>query len=171
MRRDASGSESDRAVSEIIQLMLAGEWRAGSSHLEISGRYQVTVATVRKWSAEAARFIRLCRGSEDEIREQILCELRDIGARCKTFRYTKVLKDGSQIEIDRPDFRSWIGAMDLQARVLGVAFSEKKDVASGGGNVEATAEELRQALEEAGYEVRKKDDGKRSSKEAGNDDE
>jgi len=103
--------ELDDAVRRIVELMLADEWVTGASHLDFSEHYGVTVATVRTWAADASRFIRLCSGSEDDIRDELLRNVTRIGAKAENAR----------------DFRSALGAQELRLKVHGALERKQAD--------------------------------------------
>ena len=97
-------SELDEAVRRIIELMLRDEWRAGTSHLEFARKHHVQVVTVRRWASEASRFIRLCEGDQEQIRDELLRNVRRIGGKAE----------------EAGDNRNALAAQELRMRVHGV---------------------------------------------------
>lgn len=151
----------DEGISAIIQEFLANTWRPGKSHQEYADKYGVTVSCVRGWSAEAARFLRLCRGNEEEFREHMLSALSDIADRCRDNVRTFYSESaGEAREYPSPDYRNWIAALDLRARVYGITKNEQPGAAGNTGSpMEIPVEELKAALEQAGYRIEKVNDG------------
>lgn len=126
--------ELDDAVRRIVELMLKDEWRVGESHLEFSRKYGVTTATVRDWASHASRFIRLCAGSEDEIRDELLRNVRRIGGKAE----------------DAGEYRDALGAQELRLRVHG--FLDRKPPEERDEPV--PVEQLAAALRQLGHEVK-----------------
>jgi hypothetical protein len=62
-------------VEEIKDLMLEGKWRPGKSHRELAKKYGVQTGTIRSWTAEAGRYLRIVFGDEDTVREQLLAHI------------------------------------------------------------------------------------------------
>jgi hypothetical protein len=120
---------TDDAIAAIVKLMLQHEWEAGRSHLEFSKRYGVTVPTVRNWAADASRFIRLCHGSQEEIRDELLASIRRVGRNAE-------LAD---------DHRSATGALELACKVHGL-LERKPESAE-----ELTEEQLDAMIRARGY--------------------
>lgn len=125
--------ELDDAIIAIVTLMLKGEWECGSSHLQFSERYGVTVATVRTWAADASRFIRLCSGSEDDIRDALLRDIHRIGGKAE--------QEGS--------WRDALGAKELVAKVHGLLDRKSPDDEP----EHVSAERVAAALRERGWKV------------------
>lgn len=147
--------EVDQAVSEIIDLMLANKWRAGASHREFAKRYGVSTHTVRTWSSQAARFIRQCRGSEDDIREAILTSAQRVTDDALGNKRTLVNKEGKAFEVPAPDHRSALQGLDLMARVHGVLREGRGGIGGGlgGGTIEVSIEEIRTVVRPLGFDL------------------
>lgn len=128
--------ELDEAVRKIAELMLAGEWEAGTSHLMFADQYGVTTHTVRTWAADASRFIRLHADvDQQEIRDELLRSIRRVGKRAE----------------GAGDFRSANGSLELACKVHGLL--ERKP-ASDAGTEPVPVEQLAAALRKLGHEVK-----------------
>lgn len=150
----------DEAIKSIIEDFLECRWRVGRSHREYAAKYGVELVTVRGWAAEASRFLRLCRGNEEEMRERMLAQLDEISKRCMEHEQVFYTDDGDERRYPKPDYRNWIGALELQARVNGITKNEQPGAAGNTGSpMEIPVEELKAALEQAGYRIEKVSDG------------
>jgi hypothetical protein len=127
--------ELDDAVRRIVELMLANEWEAGPSHLDFAEHYGVGVSTVRAWAADASRFIRICVGDEQDIRDECLRNVRRIGSKAE----------------EAGDYRSALGAQELRLKVHGALERKQRedDVTD-----EVPVEQLAAALRAMGHEVK-----------------
>jgi hypothetical protein len=121
--------ELDDAIAAIVGLMLSEEWEPGSSHLAFAKRYGVTVATVRDWASHASRFIRLCAGNDEEIRDELLRNIRRIGSKAEA----------------AGDNRHALAAQELRLRVHGL-LERKPDATE-----ELTEEQLDAQIRARGY--------------------
>ena len=75
----------DHRVKEVIDLMLGGQWYPGKA-IELAERYRCSVKTVQDWSRQAGRFLRMCRGNEEEFRERLLANLDFAGRLALTLK-------------------------------------------------------------------------------------
>lgn len=149
--------EIDGAVRECVDLMLDNKWVTGRSHLEIAEKYQRTAKQMLTITATASRFIRLCRGKEDVIRDRILLSIDH--AERAAFDAEKQVYDtqnGVWVSTKQPDLRALHSFLQMQIEVHGLCRSAK-DEADGESTVKLPIDELTELLSELGYEVRKKD--------------
>lgn len=147
--------ELDERVREIVGLMLAGEWVAGASHIALAKKCKVEQVTVRRWASEAGRFIRLCHGAEDEIRDELLRSIRRVGRKAE----------------DAEDYRSANQSLELAAKVHGLLEQKQR---SADERVEVPLTEAAELLRAAGATVElpkdsdaASNDGERKAKEGG----
>lgn len=125
--------EKDRILQLIMRDMQQGTWCPGYSHAKMMARYAVGYDAVKKWAAEASRFIRLCYGSEEEIKEEHLRGVRAIW-------YANIEDPGAHVVTLR--------AIELSAKLNGLLSKEAPE-----HEVETSLEELRTILVANGYEV------------------
>ena len=126
-------AELDDRVREIVELMLRDQWRPGASHLEFARKYGVEPVTVRRWASEAGRFIRLCNGSQDDIRDELLSSIRRVGGKAE----------------DAEDYRSANQSLELAAKVHGLLDRKSPDDEP----EHVSAERVAAALRERGWKV------------------
>jgi hypothetical protein len=145
----------DAAIDEIMDDMLEARWRVGRSHKAYAERYGVAVATVEGWAAQASRFLRKCRGNEEEFRERILASIEHVVSSALSRKRTIPRQDGSQIEVADPDHRSALQGLELSARVYGLLGHESR--ADGRGALQepmnVPLDELRPVLAAAGFDL------------------
>jgi hypothetical protein len=144
--------ELDERIHRIVDLMLSAEWRTGASHLEFAAKYGVAVNTVQQWAAQASRFIRMCRGNEDDIRTRILANLEHAGKLALEAQRHWTTKGGDECSADTPDVRGYVATQELQARLLGLLEKRERDP-----SVELSTDELAELLRANGYEVTRKE--------------
>jgi hypothetical protein len=90
-------AELDGIVRGIMDAMCSGAWQTGKSHREL---------------ADASRMLRLCRGDEQEIRDEILAGVEN----CHRFA------------LEEKDVRSALAALELRTKVLGLLVTKVQDV-------------------------------------------
>lgn len=129
--------------------MLEGEWHSGRI-LEFAKTYGVTPVAVRDWSRQAGRFLRMCRGSEEEFRERLLANLDFAGRKAMSLRRTWIGKDGEPFETEVPDVKAYIAAQVEQARLLRLAERGPDDE----GTEQVPVDQLAAALRALGHEVK-----------------
>jgi len=134
-------------VKRIMDEMLDGTWRTGKSHRAYADEYGVEVCTVRRWSSEAYMFIRLCQGSEDDIRGRILAGIDLVCEKALQRKFIVTRKDGEVAEYPSPDVKSYLTALEFYARVYGV------DKPKESTNESVTEAELAELLRARGYSV------------------
>jgi hypothetical protein len=105
-------AELDGIVRGIMDAMCSGAWQTGKSHRELADKHKVELATVRAWAADASRMLRLCRGDEQEIRDEILAGVEN----CHRFA------------LEEKDVRSALAALELRTKVLGLLVTKVQDV-------------------------------------------
>lgn len=125
-------SALDEHVNEIMRMMTGGVWFPGRSDHEMGLEFGVSPSTVRDWSAQAARLLRMSAGTNlEEIRGRILAGIDGIRrmalARHRVVRQrndkTKELEEKNVLD---PDLRNALKCYELQARILG-ALREEPD--------------------------------------------
>lgn len=146
-------SHRDEGVRVIIGAMCDGTWQVGKSHRELGERYSVTEDTVRGWASEASRFLRMCRGNEDEIRTQIIMGIQACGARCLGRKRAFITGAGELREADDPDLRTFLGTLELLARVHGLLDRKTKNEVP---TEEAELDEIADLMRANGFVVEKK---------------
>lgn len=149
--------EIDGAVRECVELMLDNKWQTGRSHLDIAEKYQRTAKQMLTITATASRFIRLCRGKEDVIRDRILLAIDH--AERAAFDATKQVYDGEKgewVSTPQPDLKALHSFLQMQIEVHGLCRSAK-DNADGESQAKLPIEELAELLDGLGFELRKKD--------------
>lgn len=158
-------SDLDDVTREAIDMMLDGKWITGRSHLDLAKKHGRDEGQVRQIAANASRFIRLCRGKEDQVRERILLAI-DRGERL-ALEAEKVAfsMDGQELRAKQPDLRALIAFLQLQCEVHGLCRSAK-DKPTDDDTVKLPINELRELLDGLGFEVVKKD-GSSSDEEDG----
>jgi hypothetical protein len=112
-------ADHDEVVREVMADMCSGRWQAGVSHRELAARFGVAAATVEGWASEACRFLRMCRGREDEIRELILSGIENLG-RLALDHQKLVYSDGAWQSHPEPDLKGYAASLELRARVYGI---------------------------------------------------
>jgi hypothetical protein len=64
----------EQRVAQVLQMMQAGEWNAGSSHLALAQKWGVHPGTVEHVAAEANRLLRHAFRSDPDARAEALAE-------------------------------------------------------------------------------------------------
>lgn len=64
----------EQRIDEIVDLMAAGQWRAGHSHRALARKWGVVPGTVEHMAAEANRLLRHAFRAEPEARGEILAQ-------------------------------------------------------------------------------------------------
>jgi hypothetical protein len=70
----AARTPREKRVDEVVELMAAGQWRAGHSHRALAARWGVVPGTVEHIAAEANRLLRHAFRAEPEARAEILAQ-------------------------------------------------------------------------------------------------
>lgn len=114
--------EVDKHIHNIIVQMTSGQWTT-KSHVALAKEAGVDPVTVRDWSRQASRIIRVAIGEGEEIRTRLIAHLEDIHQRA----LDKKGMTRSGDEYDNPDLKAAVSAIDSQARLLGLV-TEKHEV-------------------------------------------
>jgi hypothetical protein len=150
--------ELDQLTTECLELMLEGRWETGRSHIALAKKHQSTESRIRQAAATASRFIRMCRGKEDEVRERVLMAI-DRGEKA-AFEAEKLVFDpegGEWHRAKQPDLKSLIGFLQLQIEVHGLGRTSAKDPRPDDDNVRLPIEELGEMLDGLGFRMVRKD--------------
>jgi hypothetical protein len=118
MPKHANGATHTRAreltveekVRRIVQMFVDFTWRTGHSDLELAKEWGCSPANVRKYSAEARRW--LCRDikNPERYRGKLVANLEEIQRRALGGEYQYVAHDGNVCMISRPDYKAAIQA-------------------------------------------------------------
>jgi hypothetical protein len=149
-------SELDAVTLECVELMLDNKWEIGRSHLALAKKHGRSASDMGTIAASASRFIRLCRGREDEVKERILQAI-DQGVKL-AIEADKVAfsGDGEELRAKQPDLRALTGFLQLQIEVHGLGRTHAKDKPSE-DKVKLPIDELNELLGELGLKMVKKD--------------
>lgn len=96
--------------------MTSGQWRTGVSHAELALKYGVAPSTVKNWSTEASRLIRLSMGEGEEVRARI-------SAMLENFASVAMAREGRTMAGEaypNPDVKAATAAVKTLAEVLGL---------------------------------------------------
>lgn len=158
----------DDGVREIIARMLDGTWAEESPYAALAKEFGVEPASVRHWVFDAARFIRVCRGSEKEIRERVLANIDHAGRLALARKRER--RDGT--DVDDPDVRSFLGAQELTAKVHRLIGPRSEQVEQDTQTTQADEEAVARALVATGrYTVTRTDGASRAEPDSGLDSE
>lgn len=166
----AEGRHFDPVIDEITQkimnMMLDGTWKVGKSHRQIAEEYpERTPDQIRQYAAAASRFIRLCRGSEDEVRERILLGIDrgiELAENAEKIHFDQ--DAGEFRTINQPDLKALESFLKFMAEVHGILIRDPKRPQS--ESVDVPIEELSRVLGALGYDVTKRKDDTNGSSDA-----
>ena len=153
----------DEITKRIIDMMVAGEWIIGKSHRQLAEEYpDRSVDQLRKHASDASRFIRLCHGDSDEVRDRILLGIeRGIRLAVDAEKSIYDIEDKVWVSRKQPDLRALKDFLQLQAEVHGLLVRDAKRQST--DTVDVPVDELNRVLGASGYEVRRKEDDGSSS--------
>lgn len=154
--RADSPPDLDGVYREIQGMMARCEWVTGVSHHEFAKRYRVSPETVKRWSSEASRHLRLLASEDpDEIRAEIVAGIQHV----RTVALGKIRKfsnvHGDVIEYPDPDCRTALSTFELLAKAYGVLVEKHEHKVNLG---EWTEEQLLEELKKAGWDVTKREE-------------
>lgn len=148
----------DEITKKIIDMMIDGTWKTGKSHRQLLQEYPDRSPTqIRQCSSAAARFMRICRGEEDEIRERILQELDrgiELALEAETVHYDQVA--GEFRTTKQPNLAAHEKYIARQADIHGLLTRDPKRPQT--EKVDVPLDELTRVLDLLGYDVIKRKD-------------
>ena len=149
-------------------MMCDGEWNGAASYRKLMKEFPGTSQpNIEKMAIQASRFIRVCRGSEDEIRERILTMISK-GVQL-SFDAEKSIFDPIDKEwrtIRQPDLKALEMFLRFHAEVHGlISHDAKRPIIK--ESVDVPIDELKKVLSQLGYDVTRKElhDGSANSAE------
>ena len=150
----AKGSHFDPAidaiVQEIVDMMLNYNWKIGRSHNELMAKYpERNFGSICAYASQAGRFIRMCRGKVDEIRDRVLLGV-DEGIELARKSEMVVWDNKNDVFVvhSKPDLKALKDFLQFQAEIHGILGSEPKRPPP--ESVEVPLDDLKKVLRDAG---------------------
>lgn len=151
-------SELDQVTRECLELMLDLKWETGRSHIELAKKHQRSESDIRSIAATASRFIRLCRGKEDEVKERVLQAIdRGVKLALEAEKVAFNGVTGETLRAEQPDLRALTGFLQLQIEIHGLGRTSAKEPRPDDDNVRLPIHELGEMLDGLGYRMVRKD--------------
>lgn len=131
MRPDAPGpamTESDARVLEIVREMMNGKWSSAKSLLAKSKKWNLSMSRVKDLSTEAARFIRMSIGHDDEeIRSTMIAEIEAIGQAARKGITEQWSETSGVIKLKKPNYAAGLAAIMNKAELLKMTGKQSKE--------------------------------------------